>query len=535
MRAFLIAALLIWSSATFASDIWRGVERIVAVGDVHGAYTSFVALLQATDIIDDNLNWRGGQTHLVSLGDLLDRGPDSKQVMDLLMRLQQQAQAQGGRVHVLVGNHELMNLTGDLRDVSRAEYDAMESAGGHQQAFARNGPYGRWLLGLPFVIRINDTLFTHGGLHSMLLGLSLKQVNEQAKAALHELLDEADRLHNQGIIKQPTDLLALAYQPSEEMVPHLSDTFLRAANSPLFGANGPLWYRGTALCHEIIETPILKSILDAWNVKRVVIGHTPTADREINNRFGQSAYLVDTGMLASVYQGQPRALEIKFTGIRSVGADGENKNITQLPRPDPLDELNAQEYRVARNDRGESIIQFASGHVGQFIKLSKRNVNKSIAAYRLDRMLGLNMVPTTISRQLNGDNGVILDWSSQPFTERTRVAQKRNRPNYCTEVSDYDLLAVFDALIGQQGRSVDNLWYQRGGGHILVTENHKAFSNNVRIPATARAQTLPAAIAQRLAALGEAELEAALSELLTKRELTALLKRRAAILSGPDP
>ncbi len=79
---------------------WQGVERVVAFADVHGAYSELTALLQSQGIVDGDLRWSAGKTHLVSLGDLLDRGDDSRKVMDLLMRLQTEAAASGGQVHV---------------------------------------------------------------------------------------------------------------------------------------------------------------------------------------------------------------------------------------------------------------------------------------------------------------------------------------------------------------------------------------------------------------------------------------------------
>ena len=94
---------------------WTGVERTVAVGDVHGDFEQFVMVLESAGLLDGEGNWVGGRTHLVQTGDVLDRGPDSRKVMDLLMKLEKQAEAAGGRVHVLIGNHEAMNVYGDLR------------------------------------------------------------------------------------------------------------------------------------------------------------------------------------------------------------------------------------------------------------------------------------------------------------------------------------------------------------------------------------------------------------------------------------
>jgi hypothetical protein len=103
---------------------WNGVERVVAFADVHGAYTELLTLFRETGIVDAKDRWAAGHTHLVSLGDLLDRGADSRKVMDLLMRLQGEARAAGGQVHVVLGNHEAMNLLGDLRDVDVGEFAA---------------------------------------------------------------------------------------------------------------------------------------------------------------------------------------------------------------------------------------------------------------------------------------------------------------------------------------------------------------------------------------------------------------------------
>ena len=83
-------------------------------------------------VIDADFNWSGGKTHLVSLGDLLDRGPESRKVVELLMKLDGQAEKAGGAVHLALGNHEVMVMTGDLRYVSAAEFAAF--AGDETQA-----------------------------------------------------------------------------------------------------------------------------------------------------------------------------------------------------------------------------------------------------------------------------------------------------------------------------------------------------------------------------------------------------------------
>jgi hypothetical protein len=99
-------------------------ERIVAIGDVHGAYDPFVAILRAAGLINARDRWSGGRAVFVQTGDVVDRGKDSRKVMDLLRRLERDARDAGGQVIALTGNHEFMRLAGDWRYVSAGEYDA---------------------------------------------------------------------------------------------------------------------------------------------------------------------------------------------------------------------------------------------------------------------------------------------------------------------------------------------------------------------------------------------------------------------------
>lgn len=206
---------------------WNNIERVIVIPDIHGAYPDFVRLLQTTRLVDSNLNWIGGKSHLVSLGDLLDRGPESRKTMDLLMRLQVQSLLFGGRVHVVAGNHELMNMIGDLRYVTKEEFQAfavdetlaqrqfafnefLSSSGNkftnqdaarrsfdttypsgyfaHRQAFSANGVYGRWLLTLPAVVVINDKAFVHGGLPEIVAELGLDGINRKYTESLTQYL-----------------------------------------------------------------------------------------------------------------------------------------------------------------------------------------------------------------------------------------------------------------------------------------------------------------------------------------------------------
>ncbi|MGD9965673.1 MAG: metallophosphoesterase [Hyphomonadaceae bacterium] len=277
-----IAALLLSAAPALAQAQWDNVERIVAIGDLEGDYEKFADMLRTAGLIDARNRWTGGRTHLVQLGDIPDRGPNSRMIMDLLMRLEPQAQRAGGRVHALIGNHEAMNIEGDLRYVHpgehaafatrnsprerdryyqryeralranppasglpafdaayRAQWDAEHPLGWieHRQAWAPEGRYGRWIGRHDAVIRINDTLFVHGGL------------GPAFAAAPRIAMNDAVRADVRG--------------PPSATYPDIVEN-----------QEGPLWYRGLSQNPEATETANLENLLRAQGVARVIVGHT---------------------------------------------------------------------------------------------------------------------------------------------------------------------------------------------------------------------------------------------------------------------
>jgi calcineurin-like phosphoesterase family protein len=250
--------------ASSIPDTWTGVERVVAVGDIHGDYEMFIKVLQAASLIDSNGNWTGGQAHLVQTGDVLDRGPDSRAVMDLLMKLEKQAAAVGGAVHCLIGNHEAMNVYGDLRYVSPGEYAGWEGGNPevnreatyeqYRAAFSSEGVYGKWIRSHNTVIKIDRTLYLHAGLGEKYASWPLERINQEVRDELNDLT----RLHG-GIV---TD---------EE---------------------GPLWFRGLAKGD---DAALVDQLLKHFDVDRIVIGHT-YAQGAVTPRFDGKVFLIDVGI-----------------------------------------------------------------------------------------------------------------------------------------------------------------------------------------------------------------------------------------------
>jgi hypothetical protein len=281
-------------------DTFTGVARVVAVGDVHGDVDALVDVLKLAGLIDEQRRWSGGKAHLVQTGDVTDRAPHTRECYDLLMRLEQEALAVGGRVHVLLGNHEAMNMLGDLRYLTPEELasyvdqsptpdapGAPRGLAGHTVAFGPMGRYGRWLRRLPAVVRIDGTLFMHGGLQPDVPARTLPEVTRWVR---------------------------------QDLFP---------GNSPGGGVDpqGPLWFRGYALEPEARWSDKLDEVLRRFGAKRMVMGHTTMEDGRIGVRFGGRALFIDTG-LSTGYGRHLAALEIRGDRLTAIYPDGRVELLT---------------------------------------------------------------------------------------------------------------------------------------------------------------------------------------------------------------
>ncbi len=131
-----------WAGAAPPPD--ESSKSVIAIGDVHGDFDDFVAILQHNGLIDKEHRWAGSKTTLVQVGDLLDRGPKPRDVMDLLMALEKEAPKDGGRVESLLGNHEMMNIMGDLRYVTPENYASFTDVSSEERRKSAFKEYINW-------------------------------------------------------------------------------------------------------------------------------------------------------------------------------------------------------------------------------------------------------------------------------------------------------------------------------------------------------------------------------------------------------
>jgi hypothetical protein len=575
---------------------WSGVERVVAFADVHGAYTELLTLLRESGVIDAQDRWAAGRTHVVSLGDLLDRGADSRQVMDLLMRLQGEAQSAGGQLHVVLGNHEAMNLLGDLRYVDpgefaayadvespaeraqrRAAWEAAQGAGsgaafdqkfpsgyfGHRAALSPKGKYGQWLLSLPVAIAVNDSLFMHAGPSNVVRGMNLQELNLRYRTALVEYLGLAERLE-QARLLQPGDefnarpklarqrLSTLAAASGGAADPALAEAVQRfeaADENVLLSPDGPNWYRGAAMCNEAAEADVLAPVLQQFGVARLVIGHTPTRNLRAVTRFDGRVIKLDAGMNRAAYKGRAAALILQPSGM-SVRYAGE-PDATPLQAeglfvaPNEVDDATVLAALIngevtvdgprGPNELNVSVIHGGKRFPAVFQVRNAAAARRETAAYRLDRQLALGIVPATVEREVQGQSGVL---QARPlkWVTQTEVQQRSLRGGgWCSVEPQFQLVYAIDALIGNEGRTPDSLLFDSDDWLVYVTAHERAFGSSKSLPAylKARPPAPGAEVRRRLAALNAANLQATLGEDVDARGIKAMLERRDALLALP--
>jgi hypothetical protein len=354
-------------------------SRIVAVGDVHGAFDEFTAILQNVGLIDGDRRWTGGAATLVQTGDVVDRGPRQRECLDLLMDLQRQAPRDGGTVIPLIGNHEVMNVIGDLRYLTPEMFRAFASpdaeqrresarkdyllflsahqghghavvppADGearqkwldehppgffeHRDAFGPDGRYGKWIRSNRAIVQVGDGIFVHGGINPALTFDSLEQLDEQVRAdlpafdAMWKDLVNARAIWRYMTFAEAVRFAAeeLAWQQSEGPIgvfPARTAVLrlLAYRTWTTLSGDGPLWYRGLGTEPESKLESGLEAMLKRLKASYIVAGHSVVASKDVTTRFGSRVFLIDTGMLGDVYAGRPTALEVRdgrFTAHR---------------------------------------------------------------------------------------------------------------------------------------------------------------------------------------------------------------------------
>lgn len=270
-------------------------ERIVAIGDLHGDLDATRAALRLAGAIDERSRWVGGKLVIVQTGDQLDRGDGERAILDLFERLTDEATKAGGAFHVLNGNHEVMNVMGDLRYVTPEGFRDFTPLSGldlssqalsklppneraRAAAFRPGGPYAMLLAKRNTVVVIGENVFAHGGVLPEHVDYGLERLNREVRMWMR---GERSR-------------------PSEAAI----------------GENGVVWTREYSDHPDAQDCVALGLALRKLGAKRMAVAHT-VQKNGISSACDERVWRIDVGM-AKHYGGRPAVLEITKSGVRVI-------------------------------------------------------------------------------------------------------------------------------------------------------------------------------------------------------------------------
>jgi len=251
-------------------------KRLVAVGDIHGDVQKLQAIMRHAGLINNRDQWIAEDTIFVQTGDLVDRGNDIKEILDLLKKLMKPASKSNCLMYLLLGNHEIMNLQGEYQFTSRGDVRSFKSIDRRENVFSPTGKYGKILRGeMNVTIATNDSIFVHAGLTPEYAQLGIDTMNQRVREIL-------------------------TTTPS---FPELCELSKKNITHPLFTeqiindhSNGPLMTRSFANGDESEICSILEKTLEITKTKRMVVGHTVQDYGEIKTKCNNKLIMIDLGM-----------------------------------------------------------------------------------------------------------------------------------------------------------------------------------------------------------------------------------------------
>ena len=250
---------------------YQGDFPVAAISDFHGQYDLMMSLFINNKIVDKKGHWVFGKGHFVITGDVFDRGDKVTEILWFLYRLEQEAKQAGGRVHLLLGNHEVMVLNSDLRYLHPKYVEVAKKPNKpFEQLYAKDTVLGKWLRSKSVLVKVNNMLFAHGGFHPSLAKekRTLKEINNAFKV---------------NLIKADLD------KPRKGWGQYLHK------------GNGPIWYRGyfKEIKDNGASSAEIDLLLSHFKVSHLVVGHT--SQQQIETRYQGRVIAIDSSIKAGEY------------------------------------------------------------------------------------------------------------------------------------------------------------------------------------------------------------------------------------------
>ena len=262
------------TSFKIPKSVYNDGNKIVAISDIESNYKTFRNFLINSKVIDQELNWTFGENHLVLVGDFIDRSYFTTQILWFIYKLEQDAKSKGGKVHYILGNHEIMNMQGNHK-YAKSKYDIVASILGKKQfeLYDTTSFLGRWLESKNTIELINGVLFTHGGLSPEFseLSTSIENMNSIIRAEYYQ-----------------------TYYPRKNQN--------RTVEILTSYSTSPYWYRGYFKSDILQET--VESGIDIFNAKAVVVGHT--VQSKVNKSYNGKVIGIDVKHPQDYYEYFPQ-------------------------------------------------------------------------------------------------------------------------------------------------------------------------------------------------------------------------------------
>ena len=311
-------------------------KRVIAIGDLHGDFDKAVRAFSVAGLVDEQLNWSGGETVAVQVGDVLDRGGEEIRIFHLLEKLKRQAKKQGGALHVLNGNHEIMNVAGRFRYATRRAMDEFyrweaarlfgmrlkclfeedqakcelgvsppspSGVEARRKALQPGGDIAKSFLSQnPVALVVGSTVFVHGGLHPEHMEYGIERMNRETS-----LWIRGEAWRQDGDENGDGDAGNPGYSPSS-----LSNVNQQVVPWFLSGRNAIVWSRMYSNVDEkSCNCEMLQEALSKGpRTRRMVVGHTVQYPMGINGACNHSVFRVDVGLSRGIVDAQPEVLEI---------------------------------------------------------------------------------------------------------------------------------------------------------------------------------------------------------------------------------
>ena len=257
--------------------VYPPVEKLYAIGDIHGDFNAFILVLKKANLIDHDYHWCGKNAHVVQVGDILDRkirdveysDEDSEfKIISLILKLQLESYIAGGGFHPIIGNHELMNILGMFDYVSPLGIAHFKGLEGRRNYFKIGGDFCKYLsCGWNPIVKIGEFIFCHGGIKTEISNkYNIEDINFIMRDTLY---GNSVHLHKQYFSELFVDQDSILWNRS-----YSTDLSQKKNNN--------------------LELS-LDNTLKKYNAKYMIVGHTPQ-ENGIKSKFNGKVICIDTAM-----------------------------------------------------------------------------------------------------------------------------------------------------------------------------------------------------------------------------------------------